>query len=57
MQTIPARLGGVSHRYRLEPAPGQVGMLVRHCADARYVWNLALEQTNLYRLGVGGTCS
>ena len=26
-------------------------MLVRHCADARYVWNLALEQTNLYRPG------
>ena len=49
MQTIPARMVGVSHRYRLEPAPGQVGMLVRHCADARYVWNLALEQTNFYR--------
>ena len=42
---------GVSHRYRLEPALGQVGMLVRHCADARYVWNLALEQTSLYRPG------
>ena len=35
----------------------QVDRLVRHCADARYVWNLALEQTNLYRLGVGSTCS
>ena len=57
MQTIPARLGGVSHRYRLEPALGQVGMLVRHCADARYVWNLALEQTNFYRPGMGSTPS
>ncbi len=32
-------------------------MLVRHCADARYVWNLALEQTNFYRPGRGSTPS
>lgn len=27
----------------------------RHCADARFVWNLALEQTNLYRSTFGPT--
>jgi putative transposase len=26
-------------------------MLARHCADARYVWNLGLEQRDLYRPG------
>ncbi len=26
-------------------------MLVRHCGDARFVWNLALEQANCYRAG------
>jgi putative transposase len=41
----------MAHRYRLYPEPSQLPMLVRHCADARYVWNLALEQTNYYRSG------
>jgi putative transposase len=41
----------VAHRYRLYPAPDQRGGLVRHCCDARYVWNLALEQANCYRPG------
>jgi putative transposase len=41
----------MAHRYRLYPEPSQLPMLVRHCADARYVWNLALEQTNYYRPG------
>ena len=41
----------MSHRYRLVPDPAQVPVLVRHCADARYVWNLALEQANCYRPG------
>jgi putative transposase len=31
-------------RYRLEPTPGQEAALLRHCSDARYVWNLAVEQ-------------
>ena len=43
------------HRYRLEPDRGQVEMLVGHRADARYVGNLALEQTSFYRRSVGST--
>ena len=31
-------------RYRLEPTPAQEGILLRHCSDARYVWNLCVEQ-------------
>jgi hypothetical protein len=30
-------------RYRLEPAREQEQVLLRHCSDARYVWNLAVE--------------
>lgn len=41
----------MAHRYRLYPDPGQVAMLGRHCADARAVWNLALEQANCWRPG------
>lgn len=41
----------MSYRYRVSPTPKQASLLVRHCADARYVWNLALEQANLYRTG------
>jgi transposase len=41
----------MAHRYRLYPTDGQVVVLVRHCADARYVWNLALEQANCWRRG------
>ena len=29
--------------YRLAPTPGQEAALRRHCAHARYVWNLAVE--------------
>lgn len=45
----------MSHRYRLYPSPEQVPTLVRHCSDARFVWNLALEQANLYRPDRGPT--
>jgi len=45
----------MAHRYHLVPTPDQLSMLARHCADARYVWNLALEQANFYRLGRGPT--
>jgi putative transposase len=38
-------------RYRLDPAPGQEAVLLRHCADARYVWNLAVEQQSWWRPG------
>lgn len=31
-------------RYRLLPSPVQEAMLRGHCAHARYVWNLAVEQ-------------
>ncbi|MHB1534726.1 MAG: helix-turn-helix domain-containing protein [Acidimicrobiales bacterium] len=41
----------MANRYRLYPDPSQLSMLSRHCADARYVWNLALEQANCYRPG------
>ncbi|XVQ11255.1 RNA-guided endonuclease InsQ/TnpB family protein [Spirillospora sp. CA-255316] len=31
-------------RYRLDPTPEQEKALLAHCAHARYVWNLAVEQ-------------
>jgi transposase len=31
-------------RYRLYPTPAQEAVLREHCAHARYVWNLAVEQ-------------
>src|SRR6266480_188079 len=34
----------VAVRNRLYPAEAQVGILWRHCEDARFVWNLAAEQ-------------
>jgi putative transposase len=41
----------MAHRYRLRLDPHQTPVLERHCADARFVWNLALEQANCYRRG------
>lgn len=41
----------MAHRYRVVPDPEQLPILVRHCSDARFVWNLALEQANYYRPG------
>jgi transposase len=38
-------------RYRLIPAPEQENILTRHCAHARYVWNLAVEQQSWWRPG------
>ena len=38
-------------RYRLEPTPEQETVLLRHCSDARYVWNLAVEQHSHSRRG------
>jgi transposase len=40
-------------RYRLEPTAAQAGALLRHCADARYVWNLCVEQEACWRAGRG----
>ncbi|MBI1845125.1 MAG: helix-turn-helix domain-containing protein, partial [Actinobacteria bacterium] len=45
----------MAHRYRLDPEPAAETMLVRHCSDARFVWNLALEQANSRRPGRGPT--
>ncbi|BBZ15118.1 RNA-guided endonuclease InsQ/TnpB family protein [Mycobacterium branderi] len=42
----------MAHRYRMYPTARQaVFMLERHCADARYMWNLAVEQFNWGRSG------
>ena len=38
-------------RYRLLPSPAQQAMLRDHCAHARYVWNLAVEQHRHWRPG------
>jgi putative transposase len=45
----------MAHRYRLYPDDEAVPVLARHCRDARFVWNLALEQANGYRPGRGAT--
>jgi transposase len=42
-------------RYRLYPTTAQEAMLERHCADARAVWNAALEQLNWWRSGRRGS--
>ncbi len=38
-------------RYRLYPTPAQEDMLLGHCAHARYVWNLAVEQREWWQPG------
>ena len=38
-------------RYRLLPVPAQEAVLRGHCAHARYVWNLAVEQHAHWRPG------
>ena len=40
-------------RYRLAPTPAQEADLRGHCAHARYVWNLAVEQHSWWRPGRG----
>jgi transposase len=37
--------------YRLCPTPSQEAMLLEHCAQARFVWNLAVEQQGWWRPG------
>jgi putative transposase len=41
-------------RYRLLPTPAQQAVLRDHCAHARYVWNLAVEQHSHWRPGRKG---
>jgi hypothetical protein len=36
--------GADMSRFRLLPTPEQEQALLAHCRDARYVWNLAVEQ-------------
>jgi putative transposase len=36
-------------RYRLVPSPAQEVILRQHCAHARFVWNLAVEQQSWWR--------
>jgi IS605 OrfB family transposase len=43
----------VAYRYRLYPTSARAAGFERHCADARFVWNLALEQANWWRPGRG----
>ena len=38
-------------RYRLEPSAIQEAVLRNHCAYARFVWNLAVEQQSWWRPG------
>src|SRR5215218_1718606 len=38
-------------RYRLYPTPAQQDVLLGHCAHARYVWNLAVEQRSWWQPG------
>jgi putative transposase len=41
-------------RYRLLPTPAQEAVLRDHCSQARYVWNLAVEQHSHWRSGRAG---
>ncbi|MGE5136164.1 MAG: helix-turn-helix domain-containing protein, partial [Gemmatimonadota bacterium] len=41
-------------RYRLLPSPAQEAALRGHCAHARFVWNLAVEQQSWWRPGRPG---
>ena len=38
-------------RFRLAPTPEQEAALLEHCAHARFVWNLAVEQQSWWRPG------
>jgi putative transposase len=40
-------------RYRLVPSAAQEAVLLGHCAHARYVWNLCVEQQSHWRAGRG----
>jgi hypothetical protein len=40
-------------RYRLRPSAVQEAALLGHCAHARYVWNLCVEQESHWRPGRG----
>src|SRR5215472_8876132 len=48
---IPGRYGVRMSRYRLMPSPAQEATLLAHCAHARYVRNLCVEQESHWRPG------
>jgi putative transposase len=43
--------GADMSRFRLLPTPEQEATLLAHCRDARYVWNLAVEQQQHWQPG------
>ena len=43
----------MAHRYRLTATPEEEAALRGHCAHARFVWNLAVEQQSWWRPGRG----
>ncbi len=43
----------MAHRYRLCPDRAQEAVLLEHCAHARFVWNLAVEQQSWWWPGRG----
>ncbi len=43
----------MAYRYRLCPDEAQEAVLFEHCAHARFVWNLAVEQQSWWRPGRG----
>jgi putative transposase len=50
---IPVRYGFRMSRYRLRPSAAQEAALLGHCAHARYVWNLCVEQESHWCPGRG----
>jgi hypothetical protein len=50
---VPGRYRGRMSRYRLMPSAAQGAALLGHCAHARYVWNLCVEQESHWRPGRG----
>ena len=56
MCDAPVDVGGGAYgadmsRFRLLPTTEQEGALLAHCRDARYVWNLAVEQQGHWQPG------
>jgi putative transposase len=50
---VPGRYRDGMSRYRLMPSATQEAVLLGHCAHARYVWNLCVEQESHWRPGRG----
>jgi putative transposase len=53
---MPVGVGGGGYladmsRFRLLPTPAQQVVLLEHCRHARFVWNLAVEQQQLWQPG------